>query len=280
MPLVDLRPRSIRYVVPAVVTAFLTAIPATGWADPIAIRSGTGPDGASILTIVEQFRTDLGGINNGNTLGSQGSGRREINWDGGGAAANATVFSSPMTTFNSGLTTRGAVFTTPGTGFEISGQPSPEFGDINATYPSSFQTFSSPRLFSPLGSNITDVFFFDPGTNTPATVFGFGAVFTDVDLMNVTQLEFFDALNASLGSFAVPAFNNGLSFLGVTFTDSIFRVRITTGNSALGPNDTALTDVVALDDFIYSEPTPVPEPATLLLLGAGLTAVAAWRRRR
>jgi hypothetical protein len=142
MPLVDLRPRSIRYVVPAVVTAFLTAIPATGWADPIAIRSGTGPDGASILTIVEQFRTDLGGINNGNTLGSQGSGRREINWDGGGAAANATVFSSPMTTFNSGLTTRGAVFTTPGTGFEISGQPSPEFGTCEVccwTYPSGWR---------------------------------------------------------------------------------------------------------------------------------------------
>ncbi len=138
-------------------------------------------DAASIQAVVDLFRSDLGGINNGNTPGSQTTGRREINWDGGGAAANATVFASPMMTFNSGATTRGAVFTTPGTGFEISGQPTPEFGDINPQYPNIFQTFSSPRLFSPLGSTITNVFFFVPGTNTPATVTGFGAVFTDVD---------------------------------------------------------------------------------------------------
>ena len=41
-------------------------------------------------------------------------------------------------------------------GFEISGQPSPEFGEINATYPAIFQTFSAPRLFSPLGTNVMD----------------------------------------------------------------------------------------------------------------------------
>jgi hypothetical protein len=38
-------------------------------------------------------------------------------------------------------------------------------------------------LFTPVGSNITDALFFVPGTNgaVPATVTGFGAVFTDVD---------------------------------------------------------------------------------------------------
>ena len=204
----------------------------------------------------------------------------EINWDGGGVLANATTFPVPMTTFNSGGTTRGAEFTTPGTGFEISGQPSPEFGDINPLYPNSFTTFSAPRLFSPLGSNITNVLFFEPGTNKPAAVNGFGAVFTDVDLANVTKLEFFNPLNESLGSFFVPTFNNGLSFLGATFADSVFRVEITTGNTALGPNETSTVDAVALDDFIYSEPQPIPEPATLLLLGTGLGALVARRRRQ
>ena len=44
-------------------------------------------------------------------------------------------------------------------------------------------------------------------------------------------------------------------------------MRITTGNSALGPADSNgnPTDVVAMDDFIYSEPTAIPEPSSLAL---------------
>lgn len=187
-----------------------------------------------------------------------------------------------MNTFNAGATTRGLVSTTSGTGFEISGLPSPEFGEINATYPGAFQFFSTPRLFSPLGTNVMDASFFVPGTSIPASVFGFGAVFTDVDLANTSSLEFFNLANQSLGTFFVPIFNNGLSFLGVTFTDAIGRVRITTGNTALGPNDGGATDVVALDDFIYSEPqaAAVPEPATLTLLGTGVVAMVVRARRR
>jgi len=125
-----------------------------------------------------------------------------------------------------------------------------------------------------------DATFFVPGSSNPASVFGFGAVFTDVDLANTSSLEFFDLSNQSLGIFFVPTFNNGLSFLGVTFTDAIGRVRITSGNTALGPNDGGAVDVVALDDFIYSEPQPVPEPGTLTLLGTGVAAIVARARRR
>ena len=263
--------------------AIMLALPVSASASVITIQSISGPDAASIQAIVDLFRTNVssGGVNNGNTVGSLSNGRREVNWDGGGVAAVATLFASPMNTFNAGGTTRGLVSTTSGTGFEISGQPSPEFGEINATYPGIFQTFSAPRLFSPLGSNVMDATFFVPGTSTPASVFGFGAVFTDVDLPNTSSLEFFDLSNQSLGIFFVPTFNNGLSFLGVTFTDAIGRVRITTGNTALGPNDGGAVDVVALDDFIYSEPqTVVPEPATLTLLGTGVAAMVVRARRR
>jgi len=249
------------------------------------IFSAAGADPAAIQTTVDAFRNAVsnGGLNNGNAVGSLPSGRREVNWDGGGAAANATVFPSPMNTFNSGATTRGLVSSTAGTGFEISGQPSPEFGDINPTYPAIFQPFSTPRLFAPLGSNVMDALFFVPGTNTPASVFGFGAVFTDVDLATTSTLEMFNVANVSLGTFFVPAFNNGLSFLGIVSSDPIGRVRITTGNSPLGPNDGGAVDVVALDDFIYSEPqipAAVPEPASLALLATGLVTVAARARRR
>jgi hypothetical protein len=178
-----------------------------------------------------------------------------------------------MTTFS----TRGNVNITPGTGFEISGQPTPLFGDVNISYPGTFTTFSSPRLFAPLGSNIMDVFFTIPGAATElATTRGFGAVFTDVDLENLTSLEFFDATNLSLGSYFVPTFNQGLSFLGVLFDDAlptVGRVRISLGNAALGPFDGGGVDVVALDDFIYGEPGQVPEPSPWVLLLAGLAGL-------
>lgn len=45
------------------------------------VRQGTGADAAGLQAIVDQFRTDLGGANNG-LGGSFISGRREINWDG------------------------------------------------------------------------------------------------------------------------------------------------------------------------------------------------------
>ena len=164
--------------------------------------------------------------------------------------------------------------------------------DIDPTYATTFATFSQFRLFTPLGSNITDGTFSLPGTNgaVAATVSGFGVVFTDVDLANTTSIQYFDTSNTSLGTFFVPgvpgaASSATLSFLGVTFTtEGIARVHITTGNSNLGPTDGGAgggVDVVVMDDFFYSEPhAAVPEPATFLLLRSGLAGLAVWRRRK
>jgi hypothetical protein len=67
----------------------------------------------------------------------------------------------------------------------------------------------------------------------------------------------------------------------------VSRVRIISGNTALGPNDNPGLgiDVAVMDDFIYAEPTAtsvVPEPASLLLLGTGIASagVQRWRKRR
>src|SRR5262245_40042333 len=170
-----------------------------------------------------------------------------------------------MKTFNTAPTTRGAVFATV-SGFKISGQPMPKFGEINISYPGIFTTFSAPRLFTPLGSTITDVQFFVPGADTPAVVNAFGAVFTDVDLPESTSIEYFDFAGHSLGRVFVPPANNGLSFVGLVFRDKrVGRVRITSGNTSLGATatDGAPVDIVAMDDFIYGEPlvaTPLPNP--------------------
>ena len=177
------------------------------------------------------------------------------------------------------------MFSTGGTGFEVSanaGVAPIEFDNINATYSGIFQTFSAQRLFTPLGSNIMDVSFFVPGSNTASYTSGFGAVFTDVDLANSTSLQFFDPNNVSLGTFFVPAANNGLSFLGIQFNagERVGRVRITSGAVTIGSNDASTNDVAVMDDFIFAEPAAVPEPGTLLLLSAGFAffAIAYWRK--
>jgi hypothetical protein len=219
------------------------------------VREAAGANAAAIQAAVDQFRADLGGANNGNTPGSQLVGRREINWDGGGAAATPTLDPSPMTRF----VPRGALLVTPGTGFETSGAPAPLFEELNPGYAGVFTTFSAPRIFSPLDSNVMDVIFTLPGNGTVrAAVTGFGAVFTNVDVENATTLQFFGVDGALLYERAVPATtgNQTLSFLGVSFNagEVVARVRIVTGNIAIGLPEKPGGNVVAMDDFIFGEP--------------------------
>jgi PEP-CTERM motif-containing protein len=279
-----------RFTSPAAAALAVQALimPATVVAAPITF-SAAGLTPASIQGAVDAFRAALGDPNNGNNPGPLAGGRREINWDGGGGVFATTT---PVTPFDVFLNTRGAQFTTPGTGL-TQAPPSADpalfppggLAGLNPTYATEFSTFSTERLFAPVGSNVTNGAFFLPGSNgsVPATVGGFGAVFTDVDLRGSTSIQYFDALGASLGTFPVLEFPGigTLSFLGVIFGagDQIGSVRITTGNSPLGPNDGAGIDVVAMDDFLYAEPQAVPEPATLSLLLLGAGGLAAVRRR-
>jgi hypothetical protein len=235
-----------------------TENPAQQGMTPAVIR-GAGDIGA----VVEEYRTLLG-ADNGVEPGSKGpSGYREINWDGVPDELAAPNF-MPSDFFNApeAPRARGAFFSTPGEGIQVSadrdnptGTP-PYFTNINPGY--TFKTFSEERLFSPLGSNVVDLTFFVPGTNTPATVRGFGAVYTDVDT-NHTAFEYFDKDGNSLGTFETPTADAGLSFLGVVFPEPVVhRVQIRYGTAALGPEDSADSDVAVMDNFIYGEPQPLP----------------------
>jgi hypothetical protein len=231
--------------------------------EPPVVFQAAGPSIASIQGTIDAYRAALGGVNNGNTPGPLAAGRREINWDGGGSTATA-IAATPFAGF---LVTRGALFTTPhGTGFvqaPTSGLAS-TFG--NASYETIFQPFSPVRLFSPIGSNVTEVAFFLPGGgNVPATTSGFGAVFSDVDQPDgrgsrrrgSTLVEYYDADGHLLyRSFVAAAPGEAsLSFLGILFSDArIAGVRIITGDHAPGGDDSRANDVVMMDDFIFGEP--------------------------
>jgi hypothetical protein len=238
------------------------------------IFQAAGPNAQSIQGTVEAYRTALGEPNNGNAPGPLTAGRREINWDGGGS----TDTTDPVTPFDVFLNIRGGQFTTLGVGLSQAPPSGGAQGGLevlfNPTYGATFSTFSAPRLFTPVGSNLTEAAFFIPGTNggQPATVRGFGAIFTDVDESDgigprlrranprgdSTLMEYFDRDGKLIFSSFVPASpgDASLSFFGVLFDEAVIsRVRITTGNVAPGPDDGEV-DIVMMDDFFYSEPQP------------------------
>jgi hypothetical protein len=236
---------------------------------PPTVFQAAGPTVESIQGSVDEFRLALGEPNNANAPGPLLAGRREINWDGGGGV---DVVTDPVTPFEVFLNTRGARFSTPGKGLTQappSGGPQGGLAGLfnNPTYGTIFTTFSPLRLFTPVGSNVTEALFFVPGTNgaEPATVTGFGAVFTDIDQQRAerrssTLIEYFGVNDRLLFSSFVPAApgDGGLSFFGVLFEDArIARVRIRTGDAAPGPDDSTKTDIVVMDDFIYGEPQPI-----------------------
>jgi hypothetical protein len=226
-------------------------IPAAARADGVK-RTAAGATPADITAARDQFRADVGGGVTAGANGSFGGLRREINWDGvPDAISDPNPF--PAGTFN----VRGVQFDTPGTGFEVSvnpGGPTPErFGNPD------LQTFTPQKLFAPVGSTVTDVHFFVPGTATPATTNAFGVAFADVDTAGSAKLEFFDPAGALIDTVvAPPSANGGLSFAGETFTagERIARVRITSGTKPIAAAEAAGDDIVAMDDFLYAEPLP------------------------
>src|SRR5262245_3712406 len=128
---------------------------------PPIIFQAAGPSADSIRSTVDAFRAALVDHNNTNDPGPLPltSGHREINWDGGNP--NVLDTTPPVTPFNTFLNTRGAQFTTPGIGLsQAPASGGPQGGLVglfnNPTYETTVSTSSPSRLFTPVGSNITE----------------------------------------------------------------------------------------------------------------------------
>ncbi|HEX8195854.1 MAG TPA: hypothetical protein VF571_06675 [Pyrinomonadaceae bacterium] len=238
------------------------------------VRQGSGANAAGLQAIVDLFRADLGGVNNPNNGQSFPSGRREINWDG--VPNNfAEPNNFPVDFFNVN-SPRGVMFNSieDATGSALnqfavsassaSGVPV-RFGNLNASYSSILQTFSSQRLFIARNTHMMEVTFFIPGTSIPAAVKGFGVVFADVDSAtggNRSLIRVYGPDGRQLSAASAPVHDNGLSFVGISFNNGerVARVVIESGNAALSAtNDDGENgiDIVAMDDFIYGEPQSI-----------------------
>lgn len=234
------------------------------------VRQGSGANTAALQSIVDTFRADLGGSNNG-VGGLFTTGRREINWDGvpdGFSEPNLlpvdffNVNSPRGVIFNSIEDETGAALNQFSVSANASSGTAVRFANINATYSSIFTTFSAERLFTMKNSHMMEVNFVVPGTNIPATVSGFGVVFTDVDSAtggDRSLIRVYDKAGRQISAASAPVLNNGLSFVGISFNagERIARVVIESGNIPLNASNTDGVngaDVVAMDDFIYGEP--------------------------
>ena len=204
------------------------ALPAAASAAP-EVRTAAGPTPAALDSAVAAFRSDVGAA------------RREIDWDGAPASRLPGGF----------FAARGAELDTPGLGVEV-------FDPAGPTWGAGMKSYSGRQLFTPVGSNLTDVRFNVPGTSREATTGAFGIVLSDVDTATGAALTFFDTRGKVVFEVAVPAGPNGLSFVSVRFTsgERVARVEVRSGAEALAPGqpEPPQADVAAIDDVIFGEP--------------------------
>jgi hypothetical protein len=225
---------------------------------PVVIQ-GNGTIGDEI----DAFRQLLGPLNSGS---ASTTGRREINWDA--VPDNQLGKPLPNDFFNPtgpgalAARQRGLIYTSVAGSFVVS---KTNFEEINVLASSSFKPFSGTNTFANTSSSLWEVGFQVPGQNTSASVRGFGAVFSDVDIVNESYLEFFND-DKSLGRFFIPAHdtNSSFSFLGVHFGANQKVTKVVVSHPGILSSGLAdisnggPKDLIVLDDFLYSEPTLQP----------------------
>ena len=215
-------------------------------------------DSAAIVTKLNEFRLSAGDPLN--SAPGATTGRREVNWDAVPASfTNNNNF--PLDFFGSSdpalsnARKRGLILN-GNTTFRVD---TTDFSEIDPSYAAQFEAFSRKRLFTYVGNNVTQITFKVPGTQTDAFVKGFAVIFSDVDVADLTTVEYFNG-DKSLGIFKATVAPQGFSFVGVGFPDEkVTRVKITSGNGLLaaGVKDVSnggTKDLVVMDDFLYSEP--------------------------
>ena len=152
---------------------------------------------------------------------------------------------------------------------------SPGFG-----FPAEYPPSSAPNEYAPgpienlFGGNQTTVDFLASGQ--PAAVAGFGAVFIDPDLADVSGFTVFDGDGMMLRRVGVPQADRSLIFRGIVTADdvsgaptpAIARVEIVNGTGWPGGQ---FNDGVPLDDFVFGVPAVVAGSTTTTTITGATT---------
>ena len=247
--------------------------------------SGAGTTDATAA--FNAFRT-AAGADNGVTATPQSGGRREINWDA--VLLNGTDFNNNTTVIVPNKITGIPInrFQARGVSFgEVLAVSNDGFVSANANVANQFPAFSTTNTFAAFNSIKYTVNFVlaSAPTTTPvqAATRGFGAIFLDVEQANSSSIEYFNG-TLSLGKFFVtPSASGQPQFLGVLFNSPVVtRVVVTGGTTQVfnfnngqvtsGPAESATTDLVVVDDFVYAE--PVTNTASLSAASFSAAALA------
>lgn len=204
------------------------------------------------------FRQDLGGAYNG-VGGSYTSGYREITWED----APANAIGGLQEQFYNKTSPRGAVIAPADYGPQsliVSSSGAGSYYYLFQNYHQGFMAYSGERIAGQPYLPHLEITFRVPGTDIPASVNGFGAVFSDVDLGGSAWISLYDEKGELITRIAPESQSSGLSFVGQSYTNGIrvSRVHISLGNWGLHyDGDGGDRDKVALDNIIFGEPRPI-----------------------
>jgi hypothetical protein len=245
---------------------------------PTQFTGGDAGNATSASAALANFKAAIGGSKN-TVAAPQTSGFRAINWDAvkvdgtdAVAGANSTVVITPghtvgipLNRFQGQGVYFGAIYAVTNDGFV---DTNPNVGSPN---PVLFPAFSAPNTFAMFNDNGIDFKFVAPASPfTPpvsAVSRGFGAIFLNVQQPGTT-IQYFHG-STVLGTLNVPTnpTAGAAVFAGELFANPIVtNVLLTLGNGVIfkfdgttvtaGGVNSATTNLVATDDFVYAEPQP------------------------
>jgi len=116
----------------------------------------------------------------------------------------------------------------------------------------------------------------DPGFEVG--LFGFDLASFSTTGQTIAGLEVRDASNGALLFSQGTTFVTGTTHVDLDFAAGIFAPALTLDIDLTGLG--SLSDNIALDNVYFVQQAVVPEPSTLLLMGAGLAGLARWPRPR